>query len=112
MVNTAPLISKLHERFDAEAAAGVREVLQLELAEGPRYFVVINDGTLDIQEGTHESPSVTLMTDARTFERLINKELSGMQAVMSGKIKARGDIMLASRLTRLFRRSDEQPAQR
>ncbi|WP_438767381.1 SCP2 sterol-binding domain-containing protein [Kushneria sp. TE3] len=104
MVDTAPLIAKLHERFDAQAAAGVHETLQLELAEGQRYFVVINDGTLDIQEGNHESPSVTLMTDTRTFERLINKELGGMQAVMSGKVRARGDIMLASRLTRLFRR--------
>ncbi|WP_456267245.1 SCP2 sterol-binding domain-containing protein [Kushneria sp. AK178] len=104
MVDTAPLIAKLHERFDAQAAAGVHETLQLELAEGPRYFVAIDDGTLDIQEGDHHAPSVTLMTDTRTFERLINKELSGMQAVMSGKVRARGDIMLASRLTRLFRR--------
>ncbi|ARS53935.1 SCP2 sterol-binding domain-containing protein [Kushneria konosiri] len=107
MVDTAPLIAKLHERFDAEAAAGVQETLQLELNEGPRYFVVIDDGTLNVQEGVHDAPSVTLMTDTRTFERLINKELGGMQAVMSGKVRARGDIMLASRLTRLFRRSQD-----
>lgn len=105
MIDTAPLIAKLHERFDAEAARGVHEVMQLELTDGPRYYVAIDDGQLDVREGIHEAPSVTLVTDARTFERLINKELGGMQAVMSGKLKSRGDIMLASRLTRLFKRS-------
>lgn len=105
MIDTAPLITKLHERFDAEAARDVNEVMQLELTDGPPYYVAIDHGRLDVQEGSHDTPSVTLVTDVRTLERLIQKELGGMQAVMSGKVTARGDIMLASRLTRLFRRS-------
>lgn len=105
MIDTAPLIAKLHERFDAEAARGVHEVMQLELSDGPHYYMAIDDGRLDVQEGSHHNPSVTLLTDSRTLERLINKELGGMQALMSGKLGSRGDIMLASRLTRLFRSS-------
>ncbi|MFC0268347.1 SCP2 sterol-binding domain-containing protein [Kushneria aurantia] len=99
-------MARLHERFDAEAARDVNEVLQLELDEGPRYFLAIHYGHLEIEEGVHDSPSVTLMASRNTLERLMNKELSGMQAVMSGKLRARGDIMLAARMTRLFRRRD------
>jgi putative sterol carrier protein len=39
---------------------------------------------------------------ADTWLAIVNKELNGMQAFMSGKLKATGDIMLAQRVTQLF----------
>jgi putative sterol carrier protein len=33
---------------------------------------------------------------------MVNKELNGMQAFMSGQLKASGDIMLAQRMEQLF----------
>ena len=65
-------------------------------------MVIIKDGACEINEGTHDSPTVTLSLSAETWLAIVNKQLNGMQAFMSGQLKATGDIMLASRIEQLF----------
>ena len=65
-------------------------------------MVIIKDGACEIKEGTHDSPTVTLSLSAETWLAIVNKQLNGMQAFMSGQLKATGDIMLASRIEQLF----------
>ncbi|UCG67276.1 MAG: SCP2 sterol-binding domain-containing protein [Deltaproteobacteria bacterium] len=55
-----------------------------------------------VNEGSHESPNVTLTMSAETWLDIVNRELNGMQAFLSGKLKASGDIMLAQRIEKLF----------
>jgi len=63
---------------------------------------VVTDGTCLVTKGIHESPSVTLTMSDETWLGLVNKQTSGMQAFMSGQLKASGDIMLAQRVEQLF----------
>jgi putative sterol carrier protein len=65
-------------------------------------MVIIKDGACEIKEGTHDSPTTTLSMSAETWLAIVNKQLNGMQAFMSGQLKATGDIMLASRIEQLF----------
>ena len=65
-------------------------------------MVIIKDGACEIKEGTHDSPTVTLSLSGETWLAIVNKQLNGMQAFMSGQLKATGDIMLASRIEQLF----------
>jgi hypothetical protein len=53
-------------------------------------------------EGTHDSATVTLTMSGETWLGMVNKQVNGMQAFMSGKLKASGDIMLAQRIEQLF----------
>jgi len=39
---------------------------------------------------------------SETWLAMVNKQLNGMQAFMSGKLKVSGDIMLAQRIPDLF----------
>jgi putative sterol carrier protein len=39
---------------------------------------------------------------SETWLAVLNQELNGMQAFMSGKLKVSGDIMLAQRVPELF----------
>jgi putative sterol carrier protein len=64
--------------------------------------VVVKDGKCEVNEGTHASPNVTLTMSAETWLQIVNKETNGMQAFMSGNLKASGDIMLAQRIEQLF----------
>jgi putative sterol carrier protein len=92
------------EAFSAAAAQGLDAIFQLDITGegGGTWNVVIKDGTCQIYEGTHESPNVTLTMSAETWLGIVNRELNGMRAFLSGKLKASGDIMLAQRIEQLF----------
>ncbi len=90
--------------FNPSAAAGLDAVFQYEITGegGGNWMVTIKDGACEIKEGTHDSPTTTLSMSAETWLAIVNKQLNGMQAFMSGQLKASGDIMLASRIEQLF----------
>ena len=99
------VFSMMPEAFNAAAAQGLDAIFQLDITGegGGNWNVVIKDGACQINEGSHESPNVTLTMSAETWLGIVNRELNGMQAFLSGKLKATGDIMLAQRIEQLFR---------
>ena len=90
--------------FNPSAAQGLDVVFQYEITGegGGNWHVTVKDGTCEVTEGSHDSPSVTLTMSAETWLGIVNKETNGMQAFMSGELKASGDIMLAQRIEQLF----------
>ncbi|MHB0775337.1 SCP2 sterol-binding domain-containing protein [Halomonas sp. WWR20] len=102
MADAQAVIDKLQSRFDPNAAQGMDEVFQFNLSDAENYYLHINDGNLDVQQGDHDDPSVTLSMDSDTLKGIMDGDIDGMQAFMSGKLKATGNIMLATKLTSLF----------
>ncbi|MDZ7698680.1 MAG: SCP2 sterol-binding domain-containing protein [Deltaproteobacteria bacterium] len=98
------VFNKMPEVFNPNAAQGVNAVFQFEITGdgGGSWNVAIKDGACEVNEGTHDSPSVTLTMSSETWLGMVNKEVNGMQAFMSGQLKATGDIMLAQRIEQLF----------
>jgi putative sterol carrier protein len=98
------IFAKMPEAFNPSAAQGLDVVFQFEITGegGGNWNVVIKDGACQVQEGTHDSPSVTLTMSGETWIGMVNKEVNGMQAFMSGQLKASGDIMMAQRIEQLF----------
>ena len=90
--------------FKAEAAAGMNVVYQycIEGDGGGDWNCVIADGALTVNEGTHDSPNVTLTMAAPDFIDLINGKLNGQMAFMAGKLKISGEMSLAMKLGALF----------
>lgn len=97
-----PVIDKLQARFDANAAQGMDEIFQFRFDDNEDYYLIVKDGTLDVQEGEHDDPSVTLTMSTDTLKGIMNSEINGMTAFMTGKLKATGNVMLATKLTSLF----------
>ncbi|GAB2798738.1 SCP2 sterol-binding domain-containing protein [Halomonas shantousis] len=102
MADAQAVVEKLQKRFDPNAAKGMDEVFQFNLSDAENYYLHVNDGALDVQQGEHDDPSVTLSMDSDTLKGIMDGEIDGMQAFMSGKLKATGNIMLATKLTSLF----------
>ena len=98
------VFTKMTEVFNSSAAQGMDAVFQFNITGdgGGNWNVTVKDGTCQIQEGTHDAPTVTLTMPGETWLAIVNKELKGMQAFMSGQLKASGDIMLAQRIEKLF----------
>jgi putative sterol carrier protein len=98
------VFGKMPEVFNADAAQGLDAVFQYEITgdNGGNWSVVVKDGACQVSEGVHASPSVTLTVSGDTWLGIVNKTTNGMQAFMSGDLKATGDIMLAQRIEQLF----------
>ncbi|MGQ7263203.1 SCP2 sterol-binding domain-containing protein [Vreelandella sp. V005] len=95
-------LEKLKARFNPEAAEGMNEVFQFHFSDAGNYYLHIQDGTLDVQEGEHDDPSVSLSLTTDTLKGIMSGEINGMTAFMTGKLKATGNVMLATKLTSLF----------
>ena len=98
------VFNKMPEVFNPSAAQGLNAVFQYDISGegGGQWNVVVKDGTCQVHEGAHAAPTVTLTMSDETWLAMVNKELNGMQAFMSGKLKVSGDIMLAQRINDLF----------
>ena len=104
LTSVKEVFDKMPEVFDANAAQGLDAVFQYEITgdNGGTWNAVIKDGTCQVTEGTHTSPSVTLTMSADTWLGIVNKQTNGMQAFMTGQLKASGNILLAQQIERLF----------
>lgn len=98
------VFDKMPEVFDANAAQGLNAVFQFDITgeNGGNWSVIVKDGACEVKEGTHDAPAVTLTMSGETWLGMVNKQVNGMQAFMSGQLKAAGDIMLAQRIEQLF----------
>ncbi|HKM14441.1 MAG TPA: SCP2 sterol-binding domain-containing protein [Marinospirillum sp.] len=102
MADINAIIEGLKDKFNATAAAGMDDVFQFNVEDGTNYYVVIKNNQCEIAEGDHDDPSVTLIMNKATLKDVLTGEEDGMQAFMAGKLRAEGDMMLATKLSTLF----------
>lgn len=102
MTTAKDIFDTMINRFDSAAAANMDAIFQFELDDAEPYFVTINGGQAEASQGEHDDATVTLGMDTETLSEVMSGELDGMQAFMQGKIRADGDIMLATKLTQIF----------
>lgn len=102
MTTVAETIETMKTKFNADAAAGLDLVFQFDIEDGDTYHLLIKDGSCEVVEGAHDAPNVTLIMDSETMVGVMTGELDGMQAFMMGKLRAEGDMMLATKLNELF----------
>lgn len=97
-------LEKLQARFNPQAAQGMHEVFQFHFSDAGSHYLDIQDGTLGVHEGEHDDPSVSLSMSSETLKGIMSGDINGMTAFMTGKLKATGNIMLATKLSSLFDR--------
>ncbi len=101
-MSAADIIQNLTSKFNADAAQGLDLIFQFNIEDASNYYLVVKDGTCDVQAGDADEPNVTLIMDSETFKGIATGETDGMQAFMSGNLRAEGDMMLAMKLSELF----------
>lgn len=63
-----------------------------------RYWIVIEDGQVDIGPGDLEQPDVTITQDYDTAAAMARSEVNPVSAFMTGKLKINGSMMLLMQL--------------
>lgn len=102
MSNVDETIQGMKAKFNPSAAAGLDLVFQFNITDAENFYLVVKDGTCDVQKGESTDANVTLIMDSETMQGVMSGETDGMQAFMAGKLRAEGDMMLALKLSELF----------
>ena len=101
----ADLMSKMPSAFVPEKAQGLNAVLQFKFSgsEPGDWYAELQDGTVNVQQGLHPNPKMTLSADSDDYIKLFTGQLDPMQAFMAGKLKLQGDLNLAMKMTQFFK---------
>jgi len=99
------LMSKMPSAFVPEKAQGLDTVLQFKFsgAEPGNWYAAIKDGKVEVKQGDHAAPKMTLSADSADYIALFTGQLDPMQAFMQGKLKLTGDLNLAMKMTQFFK---------
>lgn len=101
-MSAAEIIEKYTANFNSAAAAGLDLTFQFNITDGENYHLSVKDGACQVHSGDSDDANVTLIMDSATFKDIASGDTDGMQAFMSGKLAAEGDMMLAMKLSELF----------
>ncbi|WP_207063513.1 SCP2 sterol-binding domain-containing protein [Motiliproteus sp. SC1-56] len=104
MKSVPQVMQKLVSKFQPEAAAGLDTVFQIHIEDERPYSIEVRNQTCEVIQQEHPDPDVTLIMDSETFVDIIYGDLGGTTAFLTGRLRAEGDVMLAPRLGKLFRR--------
>jgi putative sterol carrier protein len=90
----------LPKRFKPEKAGGIDVTVQINItgANGGYWVVAIKNQKLEVKEGTHPSPTLGLEMAEVDYMDLVNGEMSGEKAFLTGKLRFKGNIALALKL--------------
>ena len=90
----------LPKRFKPDKAAGIDVIVQVEVtgSNGGNWVVTIKNQEIDIKEGLHPSPNLSLKMKEKDYMDLVNGKISAEKAFFSGKVHFKGDIALALKL--------------
>lgn len=105
-MTTKEIFNGMQKRMETNPAklAGIKAVFQFDIegADPGIYSVVIDDGKGMVSEGFSASSDITVTMSSSDFLDLVEGRLDGVTAFMGGKLKVKGDMMLAMRLQSLL----------
>ncbi len=95
---------RVEEEADPAKIGDTNAIFQFELtgADEGTFHAKVADGKAEIFEEANDNPSVTLIMDSEDFKKLMDGEINGTSAFMSGKLKIKGDMSLAMKLQALI----------
>jgi len=93
--------------FNPTAAAGLNKTIQWNISgeEAGKWAVKIVNQTCEVIPGGVEKPDLTLSMSDKDWLAIAEGRLDPMNAFMTGKVKAAGDISLAMRVNTIFPRA-------
>ncbi|QSO46007.1 SCP2 sterol-binding domain-containing protein [Alicyclobacillus mengziensis] len=85
---------------DPSRTGGLEAIYQFNLTgdDAAVYQIILGGGQAEVQEGEKEAPNCTLHLAAEDFKQMVEGNLNGTAAFMSGRLKVEGDLGLAMRL--------------
>lgn len=107
-ITVTQVIEKLSSRFLPENTQGITATFQFVLNDADDFYFSIAEQQLTVERGEHHDPDITLITNSTTFISVVTGQKDGMSAYLSGKLRAEGNVMLATRLSKFFSKQKQR----
>jgi putative sterol carrier protein len=91
----------LPSRVPAENTAGMTNSYLFEIDDVGTWLVDVKDGTVTVTKGEADA-DVRIGMSEEIFQKLVAGEQNPMRAVMTGKIKVKGNMGAASKLQKIL----------
>ena len=103
-MNVADTFASMQKLFNPAAAAGLNKTIQLNItgADAGVYALKIQNQACELVPPESTKPDLTLTMSDQDWIALTQGQLNPMNAFLSGKIKATGDMSLAMKIPNLF----------
>ena len=103
MTSARELFEGLEGRLDPSKTAGMTNSYVFEIDGAGTWRVDVDDGTVKVAEdGGDADADATIAASEETFQQIASGDLNATTAYMTGKLKVRGDMGAAMKLSRLF----------
>ena len=98
------IFTTMQSLFNPDAAKGLNKTFQWNITgeQAGKWALRIANQTCELIRGGVEKPDITMTMSDKDWIAIAEGKLNPMQAFMSGKVKASGDMMLAMKLQNLF----------
>ena len=83
------------------AGIDVSILLNIKGDAGGDWVVIIRDSMVEVREGVIDKPTISIKIKDSDYVKLVNGELSGPRAFMTGKLKFKGDMSAGLKLQKL-----------
>jgi putative sterol carrier protein len=102
MATTArEFFESLETRIDPSKTAGMTNSYLFEIDGAGTWKVDVDDGKVSVAEGGGDADA-TIAASEDTFQKIASGDLNATTAYMTGKLKVRGDMGAAMKLSRIF----------
>jgi len=91
--------------FVPEAAVGVEATVQFDITgrEASKWALAIKDGKCTVEQAEIASPTMVMTIDTDDYLDIIEGKSDAMKAFMGGKIRVKGNMMMAMNFAKYFR---------
>ena len=101
MTTSREFFEGLESRLDPAKTAGMTNSYVFEIDGAGTWRVDVDDGTVKVAEAGGDADA-TIAASEETFQQIASGDLNATTAYMTGKLKVRGDMGAAMKLSRLF----------
>jgi putative sterol carrier protein len=90
----------LPEKFDPVKAGNLDAAIQMNVTgpSGGDWTIIVKNQKMEVKEGNHASPNISVKIADADFVDLINGKVSAVSAFMAGKIQFKGSMSLGLKL--------------
>lgn len=107
MTTLPEIFAAMPASFQRDAALDLDVVVQFDITGegGGQWYAAIHKGELSVVEGSAPAPSITISAKAQDYIDISTGKLNEQLAFMTGRITAKGDLRLAMKLPKIFKRA-------
>lgn len=105
------MYAKMEDKFaeklgsvDASKSKGYNAVILYDVSgsNGGNFYINIDEGDVSLVKDNHDNPNITLSIADNHFNDMLDDRLSNMSAIVTGKLKIKGDMKLMMKLKKVL----------